>query len=217
MIGWIIAFLILFLLAILPLGVSARYDESGPVVRIAAGPINVKLFPRKKEKKKEQNRTKKEKKKKESGEKSEEPPKEKKGGDWKAFMPLVKTGLAFLGEFRRKLRVNRLEVKAVLAGMDPGDLALAYGRANLALGALWPMLERCFVIKKRDVSIQCDFEAKNTTIYANMKITITLGRLLALVCRYGLRAMKQFVAIKNKKKAVRKNESSSSEYAGDNH
>lgn len=214
MMGWAIAFLVIFLLAILPLGVSALYEESGPTVHVVAGPIKVKLFPKKKaEKKKEKPK----KVKKKPTEKKDEIKEEKKGGSWRDFIPLVKTGLAFLGDFRRKLRVNRLEVKAILAGKDPGDLALSYGRANMALGALWPMLERCFVIKRRDVSIQCDFEAEKTTIYANMKITITLGRLLALACRYGFRALKQFIAIKNKKKAVQKNESSSSEYVGDNH
>lgn len=216
MMGWAIAFLVIFLLAILPLGVSARYEESGPLVQVVAGPIRVTLFPKKKGKKKKE-KAKKEKKKKEPAQKKEEPKKEKKGGSWKDFIPLVKTGLAFLGDFRRKLRVNRLEVKVILAGGDPGKLALSYGRANMALGVLWPQLERCFAIKKRDVSIQCDFEAEKTTIYANMKITITLGRLLALVCRYGLRALKQFMAIKNKNKAVQNNESSTSQYVGDNH
>lgn len=35
------------------------------------------------------------------------------------FLPLVKVALNFLGDFRRKLRVNRLELKLILAGGDP--------------------------------------------------------------------------------------------------
>ena len=43
--GWLIAFLILFLLAILPLGASVLYDEDGPRVRIVAGPVKLQVSP----------------------------------------------------------------------------------------------------------------------------------------------------------------------------
>ena len=46
--GWLIFFLIIFLLAILPLGVRVRYDEDGPLVRILAGPVFFTVFPGKK-------------------------------------------------------------------------------------------------------------------------------------------------------------------------
>ena len=130
-------------------------------------------------------------------------PAEKKGGSFRDFIPLVQVGLDFLGDLRRKLRVNLLELRLTLAGDDPADLAILYGRANAALGILWPMLERAFVIKKRDVSIQSDFTASETTVYAAMRITITIGRCLILALRYGFRALKEFMKLKNKKKAVR--------------
>ena len=57
--GWLIALGVLFLLAALPLGVSAKYDSGGPLVKIIAGPIRFTLFPRPKKEKK--NQTKKEK------------------------------------------------------------------------------------------------------------------------------------------------------------
>lgn len=60
---------------------------------------------------------------------------------------MVKVALNFLGDFRRKLRVNRLELKLILAGGDPCDLAVNYGRAWTAVGNLMPQLERLFVIK----------------------------------------------------------------------
>ena len=47
----------------------------------------------------------------------------------------------------------------MLGGGDPCDLAINYGKAWAALGNLWSRLEQFFVIKKRDVEIQCDFEA----------------------------------------------------------
>ncbi len=43
--GWLITLGILFLLAVLPLGVSVKYDEDGPLVKVIAGPIRMTLYP----------------------------------------------------------------------------------------------------------------------------------------------------------------------------
>ena len=209
--GWLIMLGILTLLAVLPLGVSLKYDAEGPLVRLILGPIRITLFPTKQKEKKE--KPKKEKTPQEKPEKAPKqpsampekpqiPPKEEpqKGGSWTDFLPLVKTVLDFLGDFRRKLRMNELYLRLILASEDPCDLAVNYGRAWAAVGNLMPQLERLFVIKKRNVEIECDFEASETVIIARADITITLGWLLAIVVFYGVRALKQFLQIKNKRK-----------------
>lgn len=218
--GWLIALGILFLLAILPLGASVKYNADGPLIRIIGGPIRLTVFPRKKKDKKE-NKPKKEKKQKKS--KNEDTPpeekskkkksdnqesseQEKKGGSVLDFLPLVKVGINFLGDFRRKLRLNRLELKLIMAGDDPCDLATNYGRAWEAIGNLFPLLERAFVIKKRDIEVECDFEASETVISARLDITITLGRLISLAVRYAVRALIEFIKIKNKRKGGASNE-----------
>lgn len=217
--GWLIAFGILFLLAILPLGASVKYNADGPLIRIIGGPIRLTVFPRKKKDKKE-NKPKKEKKKnKEEDAPSEEekskkktvageeaPDEEKKGGSVLDFLPLVQVGINFLGDFRRKLRVNRLDLKLIMAGDDPCDLATNYGRIWEAIGNLFPLLERAFVIKKRDIEVECDFEASETVISARLDITITLGRIISLAVRYAVRALIEFIKIKNKRKGGASNE-----------
>ena len=50
--GWWIALGVIFLLGILPLGVSARYSGEGPLLRVVIGPVRLTLFPRKKKEKK---------------------------------------------------------------------------------------------------------------------------------------------------------------------
>ena len=50
--GWLITLGILILLGILPLGVSAIFDEDGPRVRIVAGPLKIQAFPLPQKKKK---------------------------------------------------------------------------------------------------------------------------------------------------------------------
>ena len=210
--GWLIAFAIIFLLAILPLGASVKYDADGPLVRIIAGPIRFTVFPMKKKEKKPKKEKKKKDPKKSKKKDSEEPPAEEKpaeeekkekkakGGSVLDFLPLVRVGIDFLGDFRRKLRLNRLELKMIMASGDPCDLAINYGRAWAAIGNLFPLLERAFVIKKHDIEVECDFTASETLIVARLDITITLGRIIALVVRYAIRALLELLKIMNSRK-----------------
>ena len=43
--GWLITLAVLFLLAVLPLGVSVKYNADGPLVRVIAGPLKITVFP----------------------------------------------------------------------------------------------------------------------------------------------------------------------------
>ena len=191
--GWLIALAIIIALAMLPLGVSAKYEADGPLVRLIIGFLRMTVYPAPpKEKKQKTEEEPKEKVKKQTKEPEK---KEKSGGKLTDFYPLLETALALLNDLRRKLRVKRLELKIIMAGSDPCDLATNYGRAWAAVGNLWPRLERFFVIKKRDVQVECDFTAEQTLIYAQIDVTLTLGRLLYLLVRYGVRALKQYLNI----------------------
>ena len=53
--------------------------------------------------------------------------------------------------------------------------------------------------------MECEFVGNETRVVFAMDLTITLGRLLGLVIRYGIRILKQFLDMK-KKKAVQVNE-----------
>ena len=207
--GWYITLGILFLLAVLPLGVSVIYDSEGPLVKVIAGPLRLKVYPlpKKKEKKKPEKKPVKKTEEDASLPKPPQPPKtkkektkEKKGGSLTDFIPFVKLAFNFLGDFRRKLRLNCLELKLVLASSDPCDLAVNYGKTWAAVGNLMPTLERWFVIKKRNVEVECDFTASETLVTARLDLSITLGRLLSLVAVYGVRAVKEFLNFKKKRK-----------------
>ena len=206
--GWLIAFLILFLLAILPLGASVLYDEDGPRVRIVAGPVKLQVFPMKKKPKKDKSKTEKPKKEKKPGKKTapaenapakQPAPKPKTGGSVLDFWPLVRVALDLLNDLRLKLRVDHLKLHMTMAADDPCDLAINYGRMNASLAGLITQLERFLVIKKRDVHIDCDFAADQTVILARLDLTITLGRILSIAVRYGVRALTTFLKIKKQR------------------
>lgn len=211
--GWWITLGILFFLAVLPLGVRIKYDSKGALVRVILGPLKLTVYPLPKKEKKEKKKPDAPKQSPETEQsKTEEanlpkplqPPKPEKkkqtGGSVLDFLPLVKVALDLLGDFRRKLRLDDLYLRLILASSDPCDLAVNYGKTWAAIGNLMPQLERLFVIKKRDVEVECDFTASETLVIARLDITITLGRLLALVAVYGFRAVKEFLNIQKKRK-----------------
>lgn len=202
--GWLIFLGVLVLLGCLPLGVRLNFDEGGFRAAVLMGRIPVRLYPVPKWLQNMTSRHKKEEQSPEPKPKGAEPQsQEQPGGGIRRFLPFVRLGLELLGDFRRKLRVNFLRLRLTLAGEDPCDLAVNYGRAWAALGNLMPNLERALVIRKRDVEIQCDFQAEETTVVFAMDLTMTLGRLLGLALGYGLRALKLFLTMK---KAVQTNE-----------
>lgn len=204
---WITAAFLLAL-AILPLGIRVRYNEAGFLLRVIAGPLKITVFPRKKKPKKQKAKQKKQNAEKspestDSGDNPPQPPKplpepKEKGGSLTRFLPLVRLGLKFLGDFRRKLRVDNLCLRLILAGDDPCDLAVNYGRVWAAASNLMPQLERLFVIKKRDIQVECDFTAEEISVIAHVDITITLGRLLTLAVVYGIRVLFEFLSMKRK-------------------
>ena len=212
--GWLITGGVLFLLAVLPLGVRVRYDSGGALIRLILGPVKLTLYPRAKKEPKDKKKElspKPEKQQagpaKEDLPKPPQPPRQEKSGEKKEtggsltdFLPLVKVALDFLGDFRRKLRLDDLYLRLILASSDPCDLAVNYGKTWAAVGNLLPVLEQCFVIKKRDVEVECDFTASETKVIARIDVTITLGRLLTLAAVYGYRAVKEFLNLRNKRK-----------------
>ena len=194
--GWLIALGILTLIAITPIGVSAFYDEDGPRVRVIAGFLCIPVFPTKKKEKKEPPKKKEPKAKSvKTNAKKQEVPKKKKGGSLQDFLPVVDVVLDFVLAFGRKLRLNNLELKLILAGSDPFDLAVNYGRGWAALGNLLPQLEKAFVIKKRDLEVECDFLAEQTVILARLDLTITIGRIFSLLIVRGIPVLRELLKL----------------------
>ena len=203
-----IAGAILLALAVLPLGVRIRYNDAGFVLKVIAGPLKITVIPGRKKPKKQKVKQKKQKavqtaESAGSEERPPQPPKaqpeqKERGGSLTRFLPLVKLGLKFLGDFRRKLRLDNLYLRLILAGDDPCDLAVNYGRIWAAVGNLMPQLERLFVIRKRDIQVECDFASPETTVVVHLDVSITLGWLLVLALYYGIRILFEFLSIKRK-------------------
>ena len=187
--GWLIALAVVIAILFFPLGFSAIYRQNDPGVWLLIGPIHFRVYPEIRKKKKSVKSA---------------PKKENKdflkGGRYSDFLPVVRTLYAFLGEFRRRVRVKRLEFKLILAGEDPAALAINYGRAWAALGNVIPRLDRLFNIRKRNIEVECDFTAEETSVYARIDATLTLMRTVHLLSKHGIKIIKQLLELKKLRK-----------------
>jgi len=222
--GWLITAAVIFLLGMLPLGGRVDYSGSGLNAWVLAGPVRIRLYPKRRKNRPVPQKAEKQKQVREKEPELPEPParpqeepKKETGGSLTDFIPLARLALKLLGDFRRKLRVNDLYVRLVLAGDDPADLAENYGRSWMALGNLLPNLERFIRIDKRDIQLGCDFGAEQTLITIRLDLTIRLGQLIYLAAVYGVRGLKEFITLKKKRKGGANNEPKTSQYVGVDH
>lgn len=187
--GWLITISVFVLIGCLPMHVIAAYDWEGPVVKLGLGFLRFSIVPPKNRSHKKKKKPVKEKKKQAVQavqEKKAESPKSKMS--LHDLLPFIHLGLDFLGNLKRKLIVKNLRVHCVLAGGDPADLAIHYGRAWIALGNLMPRLEQFLHIRKRNLCVECDFTDTKTKVDAYLDISLTIGRALGLILGYAFRA-----------------------------
>ena len=184
--GWLIAIAVLLGLSFFPLGFRAVYRAKDPGVWLLIGPVKIRVYPGKSSGKEKIS--------------SRKADKIKQGGRLQDFLPVTRTILDFLGSFRKKIRVRRLELQLTLAGEDPADVAINYGRAWIAIGNLMPHIERLIVIKKRDIQVCCDFESEKSSLYARIDATITLARTVHLLSCHGVKVIKELLELRKLRK-----------------
>ena len=193
---WLIIFVCLLLIGLIPLGIGVQYDDGSAKVWVTVGLFRFFLYPRKNPEGKQKHA---DNAKKDDGFESHAQAK-KKMGNMEDYFSLVQLFLDFLTDFRTRLKINDLQFKVILAGDDPCELSINYGRAWAALSNLMPHLERCFLIKKRDLEILCDYTADNTLVTAYLNMTVMVGQLVSMVVYHGTKFLRKYFKIKNKSK-----------------
>lgn len=168
--------LLLLLLRRLRLGVLAGYGPEGIQVKLRAGPFVFQVFPGKKKGTKKA------------------PQKEKPKPDVKALLPLIRellpVGLEALGGFRQRLRIDRLTLRLIWGEEDPADAAIHYGYLWGAVEALLSFLEANFVLVRRDIALELDYQRSKPEIIAALGLSLTLGEILAVSLPAAVQALK---------------------------
>lgn len=179
---------IILVLIFLPVGIRVRYQHAELKIWYVIGPVRLLRYPEDAGRKARKNRS-------QITIRTvlEEPIKANKVynnllGD---FLAELKTTLGLFWHLRPKLRIKKLMLKLTLAGSDPATISMQYGGAWAAVGAIFPILEEGFVLKKREIDVNCDFSGGMTTLDAKLDISIGLGRLILCLVRYSLNTLEK--------------------------
>lgn len=199
--GLLILLLVLavfWLLGQIRLGVGAEYRAEGLRVWLRAAAWNIQVFPQKKKKRTKPSRPPKQEK------PRAEVPKpglaEQVGGALDYAQALLPILLEAAGQFRRKIRVDKLRLKVTVGAADPADAAMRYGQANGALGALWGPLNETFDLKDGKAVAQVDFDARETTVYGLAVLSLKLGQIVWLGLYFGCRSLRTFLRVRGRRK-----------------
>ena len=165
---------VLAILAMTRFGVVIGYD-GGVSVKARAAFLKFAIFPSERKAKIGPSRKAKVRKETEKGKKaSAKKPLE-------SFFQAVPYVTESAGRLRRKLTVNDLTLDILIGSPDPFDAAVLYGRTSAAVGAVLPVLENALRIKKRQIAVNVDFDAKETNIIFSVDLSLALWEILYVV------------------------------------
>ncbi|MGN0967926.1 MAG: DUF2953 domain-containing protein [Oscillospiraceae bacterium] len=187
--------LALFLLGQIRVGAAVDYSETGLFVKIKAGPARVQVLPAKERKKKKEKKPKPA-----SKHPAEEGAKAESKRNVKDTLSLALHFVPLLGEAAgklvRKIRIDDLELHVIWGNADPASAALGFGAGNAAVGILWPIFEHNFHVKKYDLGVDVDFERKTPALTVRAQATLTIGQILSLGLRLGVKALKIYLGVR---------------------
>lgn len=189
---------VIVLIAWLPLGCAASYDGS-PRIDVRVGPVRFTVVPGK-DKPKKKKKPKKEKPKKET--KAKETAGEKKEkkkitlSQIRQFIPMVQTALRAVRRLLKAIAFTTLKVHVTYGAEDPADTGIRYGQAWAIIGAVTPVLENTFTVKKRDLQAIYDPDAEGFTIEAEVKARLFVWQIIAIAVSAGVKILIQFLKMK---------------------
>lgn len=180
---------VLWLISLVRIGGRVSYGKAGLFVTALAGPVKIQILPAKPGKPRKVKPKKPKKEKPPAAEKPRKEPPEGRPGTLSRLMKLLPVVGQACGALKRKIRIDDLELELVWGGADPAAAALTYGRANAALGMLWPILDNNFKVKRHSFQIGLDYGLAEPAVEARAAVTITVGQIVTLGVRYGVKAL----------------------------
>ena len=199
-IGKIVLGVLLTLLALLlvllqiPVSVRFSYQDGAPEAALRYGPMRLSLFPGKKEPVGDRPEEKK---------KPEKEPKPKKKGrriNREQILYALETLPPILGRALRRtgrsIRIRPLKIYVLVAGYDPADTALLYGRLEAALHGGLPLLRQAVRISEEDVRLYLDFTKRQMDVIADVGVSLRPGSLAWVGLRAAASLVKWFLGFR---------------------
>jgi hypothetical protein len=201
------------LLSQIRLWVLAGYTASGVLLRAGLGPFALTLFHTslpKSDKKAQKTARRAEKRAARKGRKKpvKEEETESRGAALDLFWEILDMFLEVGSRFKRKLRIDFIQLHLIWGAADPSDAAIGYGRAQGVLHTILPLLEVNFKVKETAATIDIDYTLEKPTINVKVACSLTLMQAIALGAYAGRKALKGYLRHRRnhkpkKEKAVR--------------
>ncbi|MDE7244854.1 MAG: DUF2953 domain-containing protein [Oscillospiraceae bacterium] len=163
--------LILAVILLTPVRARVSYQQGELEARLRYGPLNILLFPLKKPEKPEKKKKKPKKKKKKDGKKKTKAKinREQIFYTIEKLPPILGRALKRVGH---RIVVTPLHVDVLIAGTDPVDTAVLYGRLATALSAGLPVLQRALRIREQEINLYPDFAGDQMQFAVDAGISI---------------------------------------------
>jgi len=172
---------ILVIIILLRFGVIAEYDENGFTLRARVGPLKIRIIPqrltspedikKKAERKAKRKAIKKAKKLKQKAKKAQDAV---RPGLAEVFFTMLSSAKETFRRMKRRLLIKELTIYYTSGGKDPCVAAMSFGAANAVIGAIVPVLEKNFRIKRRDLRASADFDSDKQMIYFKAVISLAV-------------------------------------------
>lgn len=184
---WMVLLLVvavIWLLLQIRVGAKGRYGPEGVSAALKIGPFRVQMLPS------DASHEKKRKKSAAHQENKEDKPADEKPGTLSRLMKILPIIAEAAGALLRKIRIDDFYLSVVWgAEGDPAAASIGYGRANAAIGMIWPLIDHNFKVKKSAFHVDVDYSAEGPVVVVNAAATLTIGQLLSLAIRYGIKAL----------------------------
>lgn len=217
--GLLIVLLILLLLGMIKVGVHAFYEEKKLKLDLILSRFRLTVIGKEKKdrkppkaKKKKTEKTPAQKKKTEAS-----PEKKKTAGGFQKLKPWLEAVMDYwqdlfslIGRVLSSPTLDILRLEITVGAGDAESCAMTYGKICAMVGALLPVVENTFTVKKRSVEILCFFDRDSIEITAESAITLRIYEIFALVFALLGLGLKILFQARKYKKAVQQYESSSS-------
>ena len=222
MIVLIILLALIALVFFVPYGVDAAYENGQARLCVRAGPVSIRLYPKKPKTEKQLEKERRKKEKKAAKAQAKKAEKEKKPADQgepqakdetikvkkqrqldlDTILALLEMGVKAIRRFFRSFTVNYFKLHCTMAGSDPYNTAMGYGYLCSAVEGLRGLSEDRITLQRRDIALDADFTSEKPIVDVRIIITLQLFKIVHMAAAFGVEYLIWTIKNRREKKAA---------------
>lgn len=222
MIVLIILLALIALVFFVPYGVDAAYENGQARLCVRAGPVSIRLYPKKPKTEKQLEKERRKKEKKAAKAQAKKAEKEKKPADQgepqakdetikvkkqrqldlDTILALLEMGVRAIRRFFRSFTVSYFKLHCTMAGSDPYNTAMGYGYLCSAVEGLRGLSEDRITLQRRDIALDADFTSEKPIVDVRIIITLQLFKIVHMAAAFGVEYLIWTIKNRREKKAA---------------